>query len=458
MSWLRFLLVLALLFLVLTPEGIDAKKKKGKGKGKKRGGSNFKRLFNKKMVKKGPRGSLRAAAHSKRLYFGAAASAYTNIRKYKKILASQFNMIVATSECKMMRVRSRKGKMNWKWCDDLLRLAKKNGQFFRFHAIAWYLATPRWVEKLPAKKFRAFFISHTKASIKRYAQPRVQSWDVANEALEQIQKNPRKKINWRKSKLYKKFPDHVEVLFRVAKKAAKKKKQPARLFYNDYGAESSRGWSKGKADAIAEICKKGRARGAPIDGVGFQSHFSLDFNDYRGVAANFKRLGKMGVEVQLTEVDVMCGRAVGGRWKKCTKWTPKKAKIQAKIYAGLLRVCLKAPNCSGYITWGVSDKWTWRPADHPFLYDAKFKPKPAFKAVSKVLGARKKKKKGKKGKGKGKGKRRKGKGKGKGKGKKKKGKGKGKGKKGKKGKGKKGKGKKGKGKKGKGKGKGKGKK
>ncbi|CEL96107.1 unnamed protein product [Vitrella brassicaformis CCMP3155] len=352
--------------------------------------SNWKSVFPKKAVRRGQPGTFRHIAWGKNLFFGCAVSIYNqnDFKQYRDITRREFNMIVAKSECKMRKIMKVKNKgYDWKECDALLDLAKKEGQYYRYHAIAWYSSTPGWVNALPQKQFRDLFIKFTKDAIKRYAQPRVQSWDVANEALEQTQKSPAKNPKWRKSMLYKKFPDHLEVLHRVAKNEASRLKKPARLFYNDFGAESSRGWMKGKADAIFHIVKQLRARGAPIDGVGFQAHLSLDWSDYNGVAQNFKRLGQMGLEVQLTEVDVTCGRPVKGKWQFCQGWNQKKREQQAKIFAGMLRVCMKAPNCTAFVTWGVSDRWTWRPKDHPFIYDAKFNKKPAWFSLMNTLKA-----------------------------------------------------------------------
>ena len=48
----------------------------------------------------------------------------------------------------------------------------------------------------------------------------------------------------------------------------------------------------------------------PIDGVGFQNHIGMDFDDANitSVKQNVQRYNKIGVEVQFTETDVRCSQ------------------------------------------------------------------------------------------------------------------------------------------------------
>jgi endo-1,4-beta-xylanase len=50
-----------------------------------------------------------------------------------------------------------------------------------------------------------------------------------------------------------------------------------------------------------------QARKVPIDGVGLQFHWDLEHHDsLTDVAANMKRLGDLGLEVHITELDIKC--------------------------------------------------------------------------------------------------------------------------------------------------------
>src|SRR5260370_16781868 len=75
----------------------------------------------------------------------------------------------------------------------------------------------------------------------------------------------------------------------------------ARVVYNDFGGEGS----GRKSDAIYNLVRGLLQRGVPISGVGLQMHVGIDsYPDPQGVLANMQRLNALGLEVQITEMDV----------------------------------------------------------------------------------------------------------------------------------------------------------
>jgi GH35 family endo-1,4-beta-xylanase len=91
------------------------------------------------------------------------------------------------------------------------------------------------------------------------------------------------------------------------------------------------------------------SRGVPINAVGMQTHWGAlegyPTADPSSVAAQMKRLGDLGLDVYITEMDVPIEKPV----------TPKKIADQAETYGGMLRTCLAAPNCKGLIVFGTND-------------------------------------------------------------------------------------------------------
>ena len=86
-----------------------------------------------------------------------------------------------------------------------------------------------------------------------------------------------------------------------------------RLFYNDYSAEGM----NSKSDQVYKLVKGMKSRNVPIDGVGLQFHWSVNNHDpLTDVAANMKRLGDLGLEVHITELDIKC--TPKGSGKPCT--------------------------------------------------------------------------------------------------------------------------------------------
>jgi endo-1,4-beta-xylanase len=144
----------------------------------------------------------------------------------------------------------------------------------------------------------------------------------------------------------------------------------AKLFYNDYSAEGL----NAKSDAILELVKSLLADGVPIHGVGFQTHVNSDF-DVNAVRMreNLERFKALGLDVQLTEVDVQTRGAPPEKWQR-----------QAKVYEDLMRVCLSV-KCSAFVTWGFTDAYSWRAGSAPLPFDINYQPKPAYFALLEAL-------------------------------------------------------------------------
>jgi endo-1,4-beta-xylanase len=75
--------------------------------------------------------------------------------------------------------------------------------------------------------------------------------------------------------------------------------------------------------------------GVPIDGVGLQMHVGTpegDHSHYNStlVAQNIERLGKLGLQVHITEMDVKCP-------DPCNQAA---LASQAKVYSSMLEACL----------------------------------------------------------------------------------------------------------------------
>jgi endo-1,4-beta-xylanase len=115
-------------------------------------------------------------------------------------------------------------------------------------------------------------------------------------------------------------------------------------------------------------------RGVPIDGVGLQTHL-LGVPPEPGVIADLiARLSALGVEVALTEVDIV---ARAGEDPLAG---------QAADYAQVVEECLGS-GCREITMWGLDDGHTWldgfldRADTDPLLFDADLEPKPAYESV-----------------------------------------------------------------------------
>ena len=106
----------------------------------------------------------------------------------------------------------------------------------------------------------------------------------------------------------------------------------ARLFYNDYGGEGL----GPKSDAIYALVSDLKQRGVPIDGVGLQVHTSIAWPPSpQDVAANIARLGALGLDVRISEMDV--------RIQDGTGTTQQRLAAQAEVYHDMANVCIASP-------------------------------------------------------------------------------------------------------------------
>ena len=105
----------------------------------------------------------------------------------------------------------------------------------------------------------------------------------------------------RDSNLQRTGNDWIEAAFRAARAAD----PGAKLCYNDYNTDGI----NAKSTGIYNMVRDFKARGVPIDCVGFQSHLGTSIpGDYQ---ANLQRFADLGVDVQITELDVDAGRQPG---------------------------------------------------------------------------------------------------------------------------------------------------
>jgi endo-1,4-beta-xylanase len=97
---------------------------------------------------------------------------------------------------------------------------------------------------------------------------------------------------------------------------------------------------------------------------------------------NMKRLTALGLEVQITEMDV--------RIQNDPRPMQIRLVAEAQIYHDMLSTCLSVEQCTAFVMWGFTDHHTWISGatghpDAPLIFDAAYRPKPAFFALMNVL-------------------------------------------------------------------------
>jgi endo-1,4-beta-xylanase len=307
--------------------------------------------------------ALGAAAAVSGRYFGAALDPGAfNERPYRELAAEQLTCATPENAMKWALVEPSRGEFDWRGADALVAFAKTHGQKVRGHTLVWHSQLPKWVldGSFSPRELRDLMVAHIATEAGRY-KGAIYAWDVVNEPFTDDGE-------WRRSIWYEAMgPDYVATALRAARAADPQ----AKLYINDYNVETERP----KMRALLALVVSLKASGAPIDGVGLQSHFVAGAvpTDLPDVMAKFAALG---VDVAVTELDLRIRLPA----------SEASLDTQAADYATIVRACRAAPRCVGVTTWGITDDRSWIPSffsgyGAALPFDDNYRPKPAVAAM-----------------------------------------------------------------------------
>jgi len=295
-------------------------------------------------------------------------------QNYINTLKQQSNILTPGNEMKLESLKpTETGDYNWAPADRIVDFAVANKMKVRGHTLLWHNQVPAWVRNNAWTKetLLAFLKSHITTVVDRY-KGKIAEWDVANEFISDASGNPLRDTLWTRT-------IGIEVLdsaFAWAHKAD----PSAKLFYNDYYIEGL----NAKAIKAYELVKGLKDRGAPIDGVGFQSHLekTAGASFFNELDQNIKKYAAIGIKVAITELDIRIPDADPA---------PQKFINQAHIYGQVLNVALQnRPTVETFVIWGITDKYSWIPSvfagvGQALPFDSTYNPKPAFDSLVTVL-------------------------------------------------------------------------
>ncbi|MFJ1756637.1 non-reducing end alpha-L-arabinofuranosidase family hydrolase [Kitasatospora sp. NPDC088134] len=301
-----------------------------------------------------PPSTLGAAAAGSGRYFGTAVAAgRLGDPTYAGLLDREFTMVTPENELKWDTVEPSRGSFDFGPGDRIADHAAAHGQRMRGHTLVWHSQLPGWVGGIrDAGTLRSVMNNHITQEMAHY-KGRIYAWDVVNEAFADNGSGQQ-----RSSVFHDVLGDgFIEEAFRTARSAD----PAAKLCYNDYGIEDR---SSAKTRGVYAMVKDFKARGVPIDCVGFQSHFGPG-----GAPASFRTtladFAALGVDVQVTELDL--------------------AQAAPAAYAGAVQDCLAVARCTGITAWGIRDSDSWRTGENPLLFDNNGNKKSAYGPVLTAL-------------------------------------------------------------------------
>jgi endo-1,4-beta-xylanase len=277
---------------------------------------------------------------------------------------------------KMERILADDGSLGFDAADQIADFCRANGLALHGTTLVWYAQKPAAFEALAGDRaaFEAKLHDYVLAVAGRY-RGLARGWDVLNEAVAEDGAGYRGGI-WESAL----GPDYARLAFELAREAD----PDAVLFLNDYNLELM----PAKLDSFQRLLESLLRAGAPVTGIGTQSHIRADTPPGQaGVAV--RALARFGLPIHVSELDISTrptGFSLGG---------PGALQAQARVAAEIAEAFLSLPQRQRYAftVWGVRDRDSWLrnasgggdPNDQPLLFDDVGQPKPALSAVEGVF-------------------------------------------------------------------------
>jgi endo-1,4-beta-xylanase len=313
---------------------------------------------------------LRRLAESHHIEIGVSVGAgYLNDIHYSQTLVREYTIITPENAMKFGIVSTAKDEYDFQEADRIVAFAQRNGLLVRGHTLVWSNQLPDWLitGHYSRDELMVILHDHITTLVTRY-RGRVYAWDVVNEAFTNDGTLSQDSF-WYQGI----GPDYVELAFQWAHEGD----PDALLFYNDVFGEDM----GSKSDGIFALLVQLISQSVPIHGVGFEMHTGVGWSPSpKDVADNIQRLGELGLQVHITEMDVRIP----------TPSVSEDLYRQGQIFGDLFSACLSQTNCSAFVTWGLTDAVSWIPYYYPgwgsaLLLDENYQPKPAYYAIQQCL-------------------------------------------------------------------------
>jgi endo-1,4-beta-xylanase len=273
-------------------------------------------------------------------------NAGTDGQNYRSALKKLFNKAVTENVLKWPPFES--------WgrpqADYMLPWFAANGfSMVRGHNVIWPSATylPTDVQNMlkanpvDATALRARVNKHI-ADVMAYSKGKVTEWDILNEPYTnkdlQAVLGDSEMTSW----------------FRQARAAD----PGVKLYINDYSILESGGYDLQHINGYARIIQSMLDAGAPIDGIGLQSHFDSNLTPPSRVLELIDQFAAFGKDLQVTEFDVSVADE----------------QVQADYTRDFLTICFSHPAMKGFMIWGFWEGAHWKPSAAMIRRDWSTKP------------------------------------------------------------------------------------
>lgn len=322
-------------------------------------------------------------SYEKYFDIGAAVNPFT-LRGCADILKQHFNSLTCENEMKYISTHPEEDKWDFSRADEIVGFARENGMRVRGHAPVWHSQTPDWIFKDGERHAsRELVYERMEQHIKTLAEhfgDSVYAWDVVNEAC--LDEVPEFVIKMGGNETYRQSRYLTACGFEYVAKAYSlwgKYAPNAQLFYNDYNECNPL-----KRERIVDLIKAVQYAGAPIHGMGLQSHYSIHFPEMDEVKRSIETYAALGLRLHITEMDISFYEDPF----RSPEIVPTEEQIEkhAKIYETLFEMYRSYSDVIDSVTlWGVTDitSWICRPdrKNWPLPFDANGNAKPFLEKI-----------------------------------------------------------------------------
>lgn len=296
---------------------------------------------------------------------------------FAALLARHYAQLTPEWEMKMEYILQDDGRFRFDRPDAIADFARRNGMRLYGTTLVWYAqAMPAFLKlEGQGKPFANAYRNYILAVAGRY-RGLASGWDVVNEPVDDNGVDLRPSLWTRNLGV----DEHMVMAFHHAKEAD----PDAVLFINEYHLENN----PTKRATFMRLVERLLKAGAPIGGIGTQSHLDLDVSRPGMGRAALRDLASFGLPIHVSELDVSLGE------KPNLARLPDLLNRQADLTRELAQAYMDLPPAQrfAFTVWGVRDSDSWlrgqngqRPWDQPLPLDPAGRPKPMFQALAEVL-------------------------------------------------------------------------
>ena len=340
--------------------------------------------------------TLKEAAGPHLLIGCAVATRDLDDPKLANLVVQQFSCLTPEYEFMPEKLVDEHGKYTFAAGDRVVAFAAAHHLPVFGHMLVWNFVTRKWLfedadeKPLPRAQALENLKGYINAVVGHY-KGKIRAWDVVNEALsdqdgEFLKDTPARRAIG---------DDYVEQAFAFAHAADPQ----VALYYNDYNIEQP-----AKLARTLRLVAALQAKGVPLDAVGIQGHWLLNWPPTEQIERAIDALAATGVKVMITELDVDPLPRDGSGADLAHPETgvdpypnglpPAMQAQMTKRYGEIVAAIVRHPAVTMLGFWGTHDGRSWLNdypvkgrTNYPLLFDRQYQPKPAFAAVVEALRA-----------------------------------------------------------------------